>query len=211
MSSRKKRTIDELSDFPPCLEFIKFRSKLCVSFYYAIRDESLAQLCLIEGAIQTHKIDIIRSDTLNALWFLFSSIYKRSFIVSNEEITLYKKFFDILLENNGRNLDNIRDSVLEVIWFLDEEILKRRLLQIIQACVLPLLSFSDCHSWIRCLQKERKFLAHVKNEVGMEENSMDDVIQLFQSKRNMEYIYLLEKKLGYVCPTIVMMIAQLNF
>lgn len=209
MSRREKRTINEILPLPSCLQFLENRRKLGDCFYYAIREESLAQLCLIEGAIQTHKILILREDTLNARWFLFSSLYKRSLVVSNEEIKLYSKFFDILLQNNKSSLNNIRDSILEVVWFLDEEILKCRLMQILKICVLPLLSFSDCHYWIQCFEKEKKLILRVKEELDMNENEFDDVTNLFRFKITIEYIYLLEKKLRYVCPSIVIMFSQL--
>ncbi len=211
MTSRKKRTIDELMPLPYCLQFTKFRDKLGDCFYYAIREKSLAQLCLIEGAIQTHNIVIIKQDSLSALWYLFSSLYEKSLVVSNEEIKLYNKFFEILLQNNSTNLNNIQSGLFEALWFLDDAILKCRLMQILQECVLPFLSFLDCYNWILCLFKEKKLLMRVKNEVGMEEDSFDDIIKLFQTKRKVEYIYVLEKKLSYICPSVIIMISQLNF
>lgn len=211
MLSRRKRTFDELITLPFCLQFVKNRNKLGDCFYYAIREESLAQLCLIEGAIQTHEITIIRNDVLNALWLLFSSIHKKSFIVSDEEIKLYSKFFDILLQNDCNHLYNIRDGIREAVWFLDDEILRRRLIQTINKCVLPLLSFSSCHNFIISLQKEQDLLKKVNRLVDIEVDSFDGIIDLFQLKKTIDYIYLLEKKLSYVCPSIVIMFRQLHF
>jgi hypothetical protein len=213
MSSRKKRTIDELSTLtlPFCLKFLERRCKLGECFYFAIRDESLSELCLIEGAIQTHNILLTKPDSLNALWFLFSSLYKKSFIVSEEEIKLYNKFFQILVDNDRRNIKDIRSGLLSSLWFLDEKILKCRLLQIIKACLLPLISFSECQQFVHYIQVEKRVLVKAKNELQMEQNSFDEVLHLFQNKLAVELLYVLEKKLSYVCPTVAIMISQLNF
>jgi hypothetical protein len=73
-----------------------------------------------------------------------------------------------------------------------------------------LLSFSDCHHWIQCFEKEKKVLMRVREELDMNENEFDDVTNLFRLKITIEFIYLLEKKLSYVCPSIVIMFYQLH-
>jgi hypothetical protein len=212
MSVLRKRTIDEINSLPACMEFLEKRYKLNDCFYCVIRDESVAKLCLMEGAIQANNIKITRFDTSNAIWFIFSSMYKKSFIVSSDEIKLIKKFFQILIDNQIKNLYSIIfDGLLDAIWFIDDKIVKCRLLQIIKTCILPVVSFLDCQKIVRSFEKEKKTLMGVRNMLQMEQTSFDCVIQLFQTKMALDIVYLLEKKLSYVCPSIVIMFSQLNF